>query len=130
MLTDIFLESKQAFMKRPQGNKFVPGGCNVHMPRHEFLALLHFNGDKQCHICSVKAYLVVDHSHRYPNLIRGLLCNECNLEVGRFENGHYVRGPLWEKIKSYLDNPPALQLRIVRHYQAYYPEQNEGKAAS
>lgn len=128
VVTDVFQATKQEFMSRPAGKRFVPGGCNVHMPRHEFMRLLDFNGWQQCHVCGNRGYLLVDHSHSYPCMIRGLLCDACNLEVGRFEHGHYNKA-MFAAIKAYLDNPPTLQLKIYRHYQAYYPEQNEGKAS-
>jgi hypothetical protein len=114
----------KTLVRFPGPNKFVPGGKKVHMPRTEFLQLLCFNGFQQCHLCSKKAYLVVDHSHRYPRLIRGLLCDSCNIAVGRFEHGHYNR-EMFDAIKAYLDNPPALQLGITRHYQEYYEGQSE-----
>jgi hypothetical protein len=41
--------------------------------------------NKKCAICNQEKSLVVDHSHT-TGVVRGLLCNHCNLALGMFDD--------------------------------------------
>lgn len=98
-------------------------GQHMHMPRAEFMRLLAFAGFQQCHICRRRRYLLVDHEHRSPWTIRGLLCNDCNMALGRYEHGYRVPTDLAAAMMDYIRNPPAKQLGITRNYRPYYEGQ-------
>jgi hypothetical protein len=55
--------------------------------------------DGKCAICGKERFLVADHCH-IKNKFRGLLCNDCNLGLGRF----FDSVELLEKAKKYLIN--------------------------
>lgn len=60
-----------------------------------------------CAICrkhqyKLKKRLVIDHSHD-TNEIRGLLCNVCNLHLGRFEKGRKYNPYLTQRFMKYLN---------------------------
>lgn len=40
---------------------------------------------KECVICGSNENLVVDHCHK-TNIIRGMLCNNCNMGLGKFKD--------------------------------------------
>lgn len=98
--------------------RFVAGGHNVHIPRMFFLKLLRFSGFQQCHICGKRTYLLVDHDHR-SQLVRGLLCNACNLLVGDYERVAAAGADMRKRIAAYLSNPPCKQLGIEYQYIPY-----------
>lgn len=53
--------------------------------------------DNKCAICSKECLLMADHCHK-TNKFRGLLCNDCNLGLGRF----FDSVDILEKAKNYL----------------------------
>lgn len=56
------------------------------------------NGCAICgELCKTRAYLSVDHCHR-TNRVRGLLCDSCNVGLGRFKDSP----ELLEKASKYL----------------------------
>lgn len=59
--------------------------------------------DRRCAICGVKQQLVLDHDHATKKA-RGYLCRRCNILLAGFDNPK-----LAERIRDYLDNPPATE---------------------
>ena len=43
--------------------------------------------NSRCELCFAATALVIDHNHR-TNAVRGLLCQKCNVRVGKVEAGH------------------------------------------
>ncbi|WP_367582316.1 endonuclease VII domain-containing protein [Tsukamurella tyrosinosolvens] len=73
----------------------------------EYRAIYEHQGSR-CAICQVATgktkALAVDHDHREPFLIRGLLCSPCNILIGRWGDDPAP----FERAISYLASPPAL----------------------
>ena len=55
----------------------------------------------ECPICGKEKILYIDHNHN-TGKVRGLLCNHCNLMLGKFEEA----GCPYDKIKDYLNAEP------------------------
>ena len=53
----------------------------------------------RCAICGAGGALVIDHNHE-TGKVRGLLCNECNLGLGKFHDRLF----LLHKAAEYLDD--------------------------
>jgi len=84
------------------------------MTPREYMALLEFQHGK-CAICKKKPrkHFAVDHKHGLApsNIIRGLLCNRCNLVLGAARDN----SELLRSAADFLDNPTAQQLFPGRH---------------
>lgn len=59
---------------------------------------------ERCAICGKSGRLVIDHCHD-THVVRGLLCNKCNLGIGLIESPESLRAAY-----SYLKNPPYANL--------------------
>lgn len=57
--------------------------------------------DQRCKICNVRVKLYIDHDHR-TDVIRGLLCNNCNLGLGHFKEQLNIL----KKAMAYLEKAP------------------------
>lgn len=58
--------------------------------------------------------LAVDHDHR-TGMVRGLLCSECNRQVGRWRDNPRV----FERAARYLISPPSLSVLADRDWSRY-----------
>lgn len=60
-----------------------------------------------------------DHSRKSPNkLVRGIICYQCNYELGVYENtGKLLRPELKRYLDAYLYNPPAWDMGLIRSHQ-------------
>jgi hypothetical protein len=59
---------------------------------------------KECIICGSKENLVVDHCHE-KNIIRGMLCNNCNMGLGHFKDDPELLEFARIYLINYSDNP-------------------------
>lgn len=62
----------------------------------------------ECTICGETGVMHVDHDHK-RNIIRGLLCNRCNLGLGHFKDDPQLLEFARLYILTSLDEPEALQ---------------------
>ena len=77
------------------------------LTNHQYDALLNIQ-NSSCAICKESVNLVVDHNH-ITNEVRGLLCADCNLALGRFKDSPASCLAAAE----YLKNPPAVIVKII-----------------
>ena len=71
------------------------------LTREQFARLRSYQ-DGGCALCGrVRNDLELDHDHR-TNLIRGMLCRECNLLLGEYER----KKRLFAHFEAYLQEPP------------------------
>ena len=82
-------KQKRYDLKNPDRRKNKQYGIN--------LAEMKKKQNGMCAICSRKVFLVIDHCHQTKKF-RGLLCNDCNLGLGRF----FDSVENLEKAKKYL----------------------------
>jgi hypothetical protein len=59
---------------------------------------------KECVICGSEESLVVDHCHK-KNIIRGMLCNNCNMGLGHFKDDPELLEFARIYLINYSDNP-------------------------
>jgi hypothetical protein len=55
----------------------------------------------QCWICEEKRPLCVDHDHREPRRIRGLLCHPCNTGLGFYQDNTALMRRAAKYLESY-----------------------------
>lgn len=67
-----------------KNRKFIILKCEYGITKEEWFDLYNkYNG--KCFICKIKKATDVDHCHK-TNVIRGMLCNSCNLGLGSFRD--------------------------------------------
>lgn len=75
-----------------------------------------------CALCGKESRsLELDHDHR-SNLIRGLLCSDCNRSLDRYEKQRRI----FQNFERYLQDPPVKALGIVATYK---PAPEKSKAS-
>lgn len=69
----------------------------------------------KCAICGASKKLNPDYDTKSGEL-RGLICKECNLNIGRIERRGSVsiKDPNYNQIKDYLNNYPAKRAKLMR----------------
>lgn len=93
----------------PEKTKDKQLKTNLGLSVEDYKTLSNGFGNK-CMICSVesdKMNLCVDHCHK-TNLVRGLLCRQCNAGLGHFKDNNVLAA----KAIAYLLFPPAKNLGI------------------
>ncbi len=90
----------------------------------EFATLRNYQ-DGGCALCGkVSNNLVLDHDHA-SMLIRGLLCNECNLRLGEYER----KRRLFKHYEAYLQEFPMRALDMYIMYKPATENRREEKEA-
>jgi hypothetical protein len=74
------------------------------------------NQDGKCCICGEipKRWLVVDHCHK-TGVIRGLLCDDCNMALGRFKDDPVLLTKALEYLLKQRE-PPSLESLMLRRF--------------
>ena len=77
--------------------------------------LLYSFQEGKCAICGASKKLNPDYDAKSGEL-RGLICKECNLNIGRIERRGSVsiNDPNYNQIKDYLNNHPAKRAKLMR----------------
>lgn len=78
--------------------------ANVYHVTAEILLDIERKQDGKCAICGKETlYPHIDHNHG-TGWVRALLCNACNVTVGKYEKGHRIKSiDTVNKIKAYLE---------------------------
>ena len=74
-----------------------------------------YDQNQRCAICKIETErLVVDHDHNTGN-IRAMLCQRCNIMVGRYENNSgIISEDVLESVENYVIQHSTIQTQLVK----------------